>query len=252
MAMKIQHLRLDPVVVSIAILVTVVALCGGAGYAAIAAGVLTLVAAVASKPLAAWFGRRWALPPVGTAERELVLRSRNAAGAMRRFNSAVSEGPVAERCREMERNARAALPTIRDLALKAYRVRSLATVLDTSALEAERWQTQVVLGGNVDERVRIEMESSLRSTEAQLATRRRMMVLADELSARTGAGTNSMEAIAAGIAELFALSSADPTAQPQGALAALSQEIDSLRAGLEEAQTFGRRAAAVNLLREMQ
>ncbi len=57
-----------------------------------------------------------------------------------------------------------------------------------------------------------------------------------------------MEAMAAGLAELQALSSSDPTTQPQIALANLSREIDALRGGLEEAQTFGRRAAAIHLL----
>jgi uncharacterized protein HemX len=57
-----------------------------------------------------------------------------------------------------------------------------------------------------------------------------------------------MEAVAAGLAELQALSSSDPNAQPQIALASLSREIDALRGGLEEAQTFGRRAAAIHLM----
>jgi hypothetical protein len=250
MVMRIRHLRIDPVVVGIALVVTVVALLGGAGFAAIVAGTLTLGAAVGMRPLTVWLARRWTLPPSDTLERSLVLRSRNAANAMRRISRAVPDGPVAQRCREMERNARTALPTIRDLAFQACSVRSLASNLVVGRLEAERSQTQALLAGHVDERVRIEMESSLRSTEAQLATGRRLQVLADELSARTGALTNSMEAIAAGLAELFALSSADPTAQPKGALATLSHEIDALRAGLEEAQTFGRRAAAVHLLEE--
>jgi hypothetical protein len=57
-----------------------------------------------------------------------------------------------------------------------------------------------------------------------------------------------MDAVAAGLAELQAISASDPTAQPQLALANLSREIDALRGGLEEAQTFGRRAAAIHLM----
>jgi hypothetical protein len=105
-----------------------------------------------------------------------------------------------------------------------------------------------LLAAGPEERVRIELDSSLRSTEAQLRTGRRLRTLADELSARTRALTTSMEAVAAGLAELQALSASDPTMQPQIALANLSREIDALRGGLEEAQTFGRRAAAIHLL----
>jgi hypothetical protein len=228
----------------------VVAFLGGAGFVAIAAGALTLLAAVGARPASLWVERRWTLPPAGTLERSLVLRSRTAADRMYRISHSVADGPVAERCREMERNARMALPTIRNLAFQACAVRSLASSLALGRLEVERSQSQALLAGTVDDRVRIEVESSLRSTEAQLATGRRMVSLADELSARTGALTNSMEAIAAGLAELFALSSADPTVQPYGALATLSQEIEALRAGLEEAQTFGRLAAAAHLLEE--
>jgi hypothetical protein len=245
--MKIRHL-FDPVVVGIAVVVTAVALWGGAGFAAIAVGVLTLGSAVGIRRLTVWFERPLALPPIDTLERALVLRSANAAKTMRRINRVVPAGPVAERCYEMERNARAALPTIRDLACQACSIRNLASNLGDSRLEIERSQTQVLLAGDIDERVRIEMESSLRSAEAQLATHRRLQIIADELSARTAALTNSMEAIAAGLAELFALSSTNPAVHPQGALASLSQEIDALRAGLEEAQTFGRRAAAVHLM----
>ena len=248
--MRIRHLRIDPVVVGISLLVTVVALVAGAGFLAIAAGVLTLGAALASGPASLRLARRWTLPPDNTLERALLVRSRVAAGTMRRISRAVPDGPIAQRCREMERNARTALPTIRDLAFQACSVRGLASSLALGRLETERANTKQLLAGDPEERVRIELASSLRSTEAQLATGRRLQILADELSARTGALTNSMEAIAAGLAELFALSSADPTAHPLGALATLSQEIDALRAGLEEAQTFGRRAAAVHLLEE--
>ena len=144
--------------------------------------------------------------------------------------------------------ARGGLPTIRALALQAFHVRRLAAGIHLDVLETDRAQTVSLLAGDPDERVRFELDSSLRSTEAQLRTGHRLHTLADELFARTRALTTSMEAVAAGLTELQALSSSDPTTQPQIALANLSREIDALRGGLEEAQTFGRQAAAIHLL----
>jgi hypothetical protein len=167
---------------------------------------------------------------------------------MRRLVRTVPAGPISKRSVALERQAREALPIIRTLALQACRVRVLAFGIPGERLEAERAQTVSLLGGNPDERMRMELESSLRSTEAQIGTGRRLGTLADELFARTRALVMSLDAVSAGLAELQAISASDPTAEPQLALASLSREIDALRGGLEEAQTFGRRAAAIHFL----
>jgi hypothetical protein len=220
----------------------------GFGLWAVAGGLLIVVAASGSSYLFEWSGRRFAMPPQGTREFMLVKRSLIATATMRRLVRSVPDGPVSQRCAEMERQARAGLPTIRALAMQAFRVRDLAEGIPVDGLEIERAHTAGLIAGNPEERLQIELESSLRSTEAQLRTGHRLRGLADELAARTRALTTSMEAVAAGLAELQALSSSDPTSQPQIALASLSREIDALRGGLEEAQTFGRRAAAIHLL----
>src|SRR5256885_1996894 len=90
--------------------------------------------------------------------------------------------------------------------------------------------------------------SGSRCLRAEHRTGIRLRALAEELAARTRALTASLNAAAAGIAELQALSSSDPTAQTDLALASLSREIEALRQGLEEAQAFGRQAAAVHHL----
>ena len=246
--MRIRSYEIDPVVALMALAVTVFGLVLGMGPWAVAAGLVILGAAAGSRSAARWATRRFAVPPLGTPERALVIRSLEAAATMRRLVRSVPEGPVTQRCLEMERQARAALPTIRALALQAFRVRGLADGIPVDWLEAERGQTLNHLAGNPEERLRMELDSSLRSTEAQLGTGRRLRTLTDELFARTRALTTSMDAVAAGLAELLAISASDPPAQPQLALANLSREIDALRGGLEEAQTFGRRAAAIHLL----
>jgi hypothetical protein len=246
--MRIRSLVIDPVVGATALVVTAFGLVFGFGLWAVAVGLLIPVAAGSSKKAVAWAMRRFALPPTGTSERTLIDRAGAAAVVMRRLVQSVPDGPVAQRCQEMERQARDGLPTIRALGLQAFRVRFLAAGIPVDRLEAERAQTANLLAAQPEERLRIELDSSLRSTEAQLRTGRRLGTLADELLARTRALTTSMEAVAAGLAELQALASSDPTTQPQIALANLSREIDALRGGLEEAQTFGRRAAAIHLL----
>jgi hypothetical protein len=246
--MQIRSYEIDPVVALIAVGVTALGLVVGIGLWAVAAGLAILAAAAGSRSLTAWASRRFALPPPGTLERALVVRSLAAAATMRRLVRSVPDGPITKRCLQMENQARAALPTIRALALQAFRVRGLAEGIPLAALEAERGQTLNLLAGNPEERLRMELDSSLRSTEAQLGTGRRLRTLTDELFARTRALTTSMDAVAAGLAELQAISASDPTAQPQLALANLSREIDALRGGLEEAQTFGRHAAAIHLL----
>jgi len=246
--MRIRGIEIDRWVVVMAVVAMGTGLVFGFGVWAVAGGLLIVVAASGSSYLFEWSRRRFALPPQGTSELILVRRSLIAAATMRRLVRSVPDGPISQRCVEMERQARAGLPTIRALAMQAFRVRNLAEGIPVEGLEAERAYTAGLIAGNPDERLRIELESSLRSTEAQLRTGQRLRGLAGELGARTRALTTSMEAVAAGLAELQALSSSDPTAQPQIALASLSREIDALRGGLDEAQTFGRRAAAIHLL----
>jgi hypothetical protein len=246
--MRIHSVQIDPVVALIAGAVTASGFVLGIGPGAVAAGIVILGVGAGSRKAATWATRRFTLPPPGTPERVLVVRSLSAATTMRHLVRSVPDGPLTERCTDMERQARAALPTIRTLALQAFRVRGLAAGIGVDALEAERAQTLGLLAGSPEERLHMELDSSLRSTEAQLATARRLRTLTDELFARTRSLTISLDAVAAGLAELQAISVSDPTAQPQLALANLSREIDALRGGLEEAQTFGRRAAAIHLL----
>jgi len=248
MRMRIRSLGIDRVTAGTALLVTALGLMFGFGFWAVAIGMLIPIAAVGARKADLGIQRRFALPPADTHERAMVVRARVAAATMRQLVDSVPEGPVAERCREMERQARAGVPTIRALALQAHRVRTLAEGIPVASLQTDRAHTTNLLAANPDERVRFELDSSLRSTDAQLRTGHRLYMLAEELFARTRALTTSMEAVAAGLAELQALSSSDPTTQPQIALANLSREIDALRGGLEEAQTFGRRAAAIHLM----
>jgi hypothetical protein len=246
--MRIRGIEIDRWVVVMAVVAMATGFVFGFGLWAVAGGLLIVVAASGSTYLFEWSTRRFALPPQGTSEFILVKRSLIAAATMRRLVRSVPDGPVSLRCVEMERQARAGLPTIRALAMQAFRVRQLAEGIPVDGLETERAYAAGLIAGNPEERLRIELESSLRSTEAQLRTGQRLRGLAGELAARTRALTTSMEAVAAGLAELQALSSSDPAAHPQIALASLSREIDALRGGLEEAQTFGRRAAAIHLL----
>jgi hypothetical protein len=239
--------QVDPVIALMALAVGVLGLGLGLGLWGIAAGAVIVAATGGSGSLSAW-ARRRVLPPPGTQERALVLRSLRAAATMRLLVRSVSAGPITKRCVDLERQARSALPTIRALGLQAFRIRELALRIPIDGLEVERANTLDLLARNPAERIHVELESSLRSTEAQIATGRRLWSLAEELFARTRALVTSMEAVAVGLAELQAISASDPTAQPQLALANLSRDIDALRGGLEEAQTFGRRAAAVHLL----
>jgi hypothetical protein len=246
--MRIHGFEIDLKVVLMAAAVAAFGLILGLGLWALGAALLIVSAASGSSYLEGWARRQFALPAAGSEELVIVRRSLAAAATMRQLVKSVPQGPVSQRCAEMERQARAGLPTIRALALQASRVRRLADGIAIERLEHERAYTAGLIAGNPEERLRIELESSLHSTEAQLRTGQRLRGLADELAARTRALTTSMEAVAAGLAELQALSSSDPNAQPQIALASLSREIDALRGGLEEAQTFGRRAAAIHLM----
>jgi hypothetical protein len=248
MQMRIRGVEIDLVVTVMAIVATVIGFASGLGFVSILGGVLVFGVAHGSRYLGAAIAQRFALPPHGTPEREYVIRALGAAAAMRQLVASVPGGPVAGRCREMERQARMALPTIRALALQAFRVRRLADAIPLPQLESERADTASLIEAGPAEGMRIELESSLRSTDSQVRTGIRLRSLADELAARTRALTASLSAAAAGIAELQALSSSDPTAQTDLALASLSREIEALREGLQEAQAFGRQAAAVHLL----
>ena len=248
MQIRIRGVEIDLLVIVMAVGATVIGFASGLGIVSIFGGVLVFVAAHGSRYVGAWVTQRFALPPRGTPERQHVIRSLGAASAMKTLVTAVPDGPIAARCREMERQARTALPTIRALALQTFRVRRLADAIPLLQLESERANTASLIQARPAESTRIELESSLRSTESQVRTGIRLRALAEELAARTRALTASLNAAAAGIAELQALSSSDPTAQTDLALASLSREIEALREGLEEAQAFGRQAAAVHHL----
>ena len=246
--MRVRGVELDPVVVVMTAGVVVLGAVLGLGLWALVAGAAVAAAALGSRYGSAWIRRELDLPLRGTPERALLIRSLAAAQVMRRLVRSIPHGPVSQRCTEMVRQARIALPTIRDLVVQAYRVRLLAEGIPVDRLQRDRDGAVGMLAGELTDRVRLEVESSLRSTEAQLQTGLRLASLGHELVARSRALTGSIEAVGAGIAELQALSASDPTAQPDLALASLSREIDALRGGLEEAQTFGRHSAAINLL----
>jgi hypothetical protein len=164
--MRIRTYELDPVVAFMALAVTALGLVLGVGLWAVAAGLLIFTAAAGSRSGAKWATRRFALPPDGSLERVLVMRSRESADTMRRLVRSVPDGPVTTRCLEMERQARAALPTIRALALQTFRVHGLADGIPVERLDEERAHTLSLLAGNPEERLRMELESSLRSTES--------------------------------------------------------------------------------------
>jgi hypothetical protein len=241
-------MRRDPVVIGIALLVAVVGLLAGAGAWAVAAGVLVLVAGGGARVAGDWAAARAAAPPAGSAERALWERAQNALRAMRRMAAAAPAGPVATRCRQVEGQARAALPTIRSLARQAHTVRQLVAAQDLGRLKAERRQATRALAAAPDPALGAELEIALRATDSQLATAARLESLARQLNARTQGLTNSLEGIAAGLGELVALSHTDASAQPHGPLARLSAEVDALRGGLEEAQDLSRRVTAIHTL----
>src|SRR5207237_10562853 len=151
-----------------------------------------------------------------------------AAKLMRRLVRSIPNGPVKERCREMQRQAITALPAVRDLVVQAYRVRRLAEGIPVERLERERTNIVGLLGAHPAERTRIEVESSLRSTEAQLQAGVRLSNLSEQLVARSRALTGSIEAVTAGIGELQTLGPADPGSQSDVALAHLLRQTDSL------------------------
>jgi len=248
--MRYRSFEIDPFVVVIAAVVAIAAFVAGAGAWAIVAGGVTIAAGLGTRPIGAAISRRFTMPPPGSPERALVIRSREAVASMVRVSRSVPDGPIALRCQEMERAARAALPTILALAIQAAAVSRLAAGVNVPQLESERANTNHQLAGSADDRLRFELESSLRSTESQLATARRLASLAGELGARTRALTTSIEAVAAGLTELMAMSAGNPDAQPYPTLATLSREIEALRGGLAEAQSFGRLTAGIHQLED--
>src|SRR2546430_885838 len=125
MQIRIRGVEIDLLVIAMAVAATVIGIASGLGIVSIFGGVLILIAAHGSRYLGAWVTQRFALPPRGTPEREHVIRSLGAASAMKTLVTAAPDGPVAARCREMERQGSTALPTLRGLAVRPLRVRRL-------------------------------------------------------------------------------------------------------------------------------
>ena len=239
---------IDPGLVAVALVVTVVGIFLGLGWWAPAAGAAALLAGGGWRPVVeALEGRR--LPPAGSPERELVLRARRARRMVRRLARVAAGSPFGDRCAAVARDLALSERQIALLARQAESTRQLAAGFDGGALAMEARRIASAVEG-ADERSRRELASSLRSTQARLATAGRVGVLADELEARTAALVASSEAIAAELTEVLALSQVDPGGGPLGRMEEIADEVEALRAGLEEAQGFGRQAAALHHMEE--
>src|SRR5256885_14453150 len=212
--MRIRGVEIDPVVVLIAAAVVVFGSVLGLGAGALVAGAVITAVALGSRYAGLWIAREMELPLVGAPERALLMRSLEAAKVMKRLVRSIPNGPVKERCREMQRQASTALPTVRDLVVQAYTVRRLAEGIPVERLERERTNIVGLLGAHPAERTRIEVESSLRSTEAQLQAGVRLSNLSEQLVARSRALTASIEAVTAGKAQPAAPRPADPPRPP--------------------------------------
>src|SRR3989440_5633601 len=145
MQMRIRGVEIDLVIVGMAVILTAVGLASGFGILAIVAGIALAAVAHGSRYVGAWVTGRFALPPRGAPEREHVIRSLAAAAAMKRLVQSAPSGPVTGRCREMERQARTALPTIRAPAPQKVRVRRLADESPLPQLESGRAHTARLL-----------------------------------------------------------------------------------------------------------
>jgi hypothetical protein len=134
-----------------------------------------------------------------------------------------------------------AVTTMRRFAGQVTAVEDALDRVPSARLEAERDRLTAAVLAAGSERLRAERQRSLDSVTEQLAVAGRLGEARDTLLARMQATVFALEGLVARTAEVLAMSASTGVDSSEDRLAALSGDLDGLRAGLAEAEEVSRR-----------
>ena len=134
-----------------------------------------------------------------------------------------------------------AVTTMRRFAGQVTAVEDALERVPEARLSAERQRLTAAVAAAGSERLRAERQRSLDSVTEQLAVAGRLAVARDTLLARMQATVFALEGLVARAAEVLAMSASAGVDSSEDRLAALSGDLDGLRAGLAEAEEVTRR-----------
>jgi len=134
-----------------------------------------------------------------------------------------------------------AVTTMRRLAGQVTAVEDALDRVPRVRLEAERQRLTDAVRAAGSERLRAERQRSLDSVTEQLAVAGRLGEARDTLLARMQATVFALDGLVARTAEVLAMSASTAVDSSEDRLAALSGDLDGLRAGLAEAEEVSRR-----------
>lgn len=226
------------------------ALAGGLGWAVGLAP--PLAAAVGGAVYAVKVGSGWlvnrepatdALPiRRSSVEDALVRRADAAVRSFTQLTSSIRPGPVAERARAMLGQAQRTLDDVRRLAGQASSIAGALGEVDARRLVSERDRLSTAASQVEDPEVRAELARSLESIGAQLDVWSRLQQAGAKLMARIEAVVIGLEGLRARLAEILTMVEAQSPTEGAERVGGLAEELDSLRAGLEETEDLSRRA----------
>lgn len=196
-------LAIDPPTIAIAVAAGWVTWAMGVGVWALGVVVAVLATGVVMQRAGVRVAQYKTLPPAGSRERELVVRAQSAVRTAHRLARSAPKGPIVERVRVAERQLESSADDIAQLARQSVEVRRLARGIDAGAA------------------------GRLHHLTADIAQRAESLV-------------GSIENVVAGLIEVLATAEMDPSGDAYAALQRLGEEVEALRAGLEEARGLGR------------
>jgi hypothetical protein len=226
------------------------ALAGGLGWAVGLAP--PLAAAVGGAVYAVKVGSGWlvnrepatyALPiRRSSVEYDLVRRADSAVRSFAQLTSSIRPGPVADRARAMLGQAQRTLDDVRRLAGQASSIAGALGEVDAGRLVSERDRLSTAASQVEDPEVRAELARSLESIGAQLDVWSRLQQAGAKLMARIEAVVIGLEGLRARLAEILTMVEAQSPTEGAERVGGLAEELDALRAGLEETEDLSRRA----------
>jgi hypothetical protein len=178
-------------------------------------------------------------PTPGSAQANLVKRSRDASRRLEVLTRTPGDPWLRGQVDTVDDEARAAASALADLAGRVELIDQSLAGLNLGWLAAEDARTRSALDAATDQRLIGELQLSLAALADQRTAADRMALARSTLLARMNAATLGLEGLVARVSELVAVgtTNVDPD-RSRAVLDRLTGDLDSLRAGISEAQQF--------------
>jgi hypothetical protein len=175
-------------------------------------------------------------------EADWVRRADQAVRTFQRLGAEAPSGPVKDRVASMGDQAARTLADVRNLAVQASSVAEALDHIDAQRLRGEHQRISQELQRTLDRDLQQEMKRSLDSVQGQLQVHQRLGQAWTKLMARMEAVVLGLEGLVTRLVEVVTMVEAESPVEGAQQIDPLAQELENLRAGLEETEDLSRRA----------